>query len=198
MLAPSQAPGRRPLREAARPPMSELDVPAGFRIRPSRVEDAEGIQRCLDAVARERRHIAMLEAPPLEQVRSFVEAIAAGAGVQFVALQDEAVVGWCDVLRNPRSGFRHSAALGMGLLAPVRGRGIGRALLAAVLEGVRPQGLQRIELEVYAANRPAIALYEHFGFAREGVKQAGRVLDGEPADILCMALLLPPLASDRR
>ena len=181
--------------------MSELDVPAGFRIRPSCVEDAEGIQRCLDAVARERRHIAMLEAPPLDQVRSFVEGIAAGAGVQFVALQDvalqdEAVVGWCDVLRNPRSGFRHSAALGMGLLAPVRGRGIGRALLAAVLEGAGPQGLQRIELEVYAANRPAIALYERFGFVREGVKQAGRLLDGEPADIHCMALLLAPLASD--
>lgn len=43
-------------------------------------------------------------------------------------------------------------------------------------------------------NRPAIALYERFGFEREGVKRAARVLGGRSEDILCMALLLPECA----
>lgn len=175
--------------------MSDLEVPAGFTIRASTVEDAEGIRLCIDAVARERRHIAMLEAPPHEQVRGFVEAITAGAGVQVVAQQGEALIGWCDLWRNPRRGFRHCAVLGMGLLAPHRGRGLGRAMLAAVLREARPQGIHRVELEVYPANRPAIALYERFGFEPEGVKRDARVLDGAREDILCMALLLPPLES---
>ena len=51
------------------------------------------------------------------------------------------------------------------------------------------QGLTRIELEVYESNQPAIALYERYGFAHEGRKRRGRILDGRSEDIVCMALL---------
>jgi ribosomal protein S18 acetylase RimI-like enzyme len=81
----------------------------------------------------------------------------------------------------------------MGLLQPYRGRGLGSALLRAVLDEAESQGLSRIELEVYTSNQPAIALYERFGFTREGIKRSARILDGRSEDILCMALLLPPL-----
>ena len=163
-------------------------------IRPSTPEDAEGIWRCLDTIARERRHIAMLEAPTLEQVRAFMRAVSAQGVIQFVALSGPQIVGWCDVTRKPMEGFRHSAALGMGLLPPHRGRGLGNALLRSVLREAQTQGLSRIELEVYTSNQPAISLYERFGFVREGIKRSARVLDGRAEDILCMALLLPPLA----
>ena len=98
----------------------------------------------------------------------------------------------CDVTRKPIEGFRHSGVLGMGLLETYRRRGLGSALLRAVLAEAKLQGLSRIELEVYTSNQPAIALYERFGFVREGIKRSARILDGQGEDILCMALLLPP------
>jgi len=173
--------------------VNEPDLPPDFSIRLSTLEDAESLQRCLDAVARERRHIAMVEGPTLEQVRAFLGAVHARGVIQLVALASSRVIGWCDVTPKPMEGFRHSATLGMGLLLSYRRRGLGSALLRSVLRAAEARHLNRIELEVYTSNEPAIALYERFGFAREGIKRSARVLDGHAEDILCMALLLPPL-----
>ena len=101
-------------------------------------------------------------------------------GGQFVALDEGGeVVGWCDVVRDDREGFRHAWRLGMGLLPAVRGRGVGRRLAEAAMAAARAKGAERIELEVFASNTHAIALYERLGFAREGVKRRARKLDGE-------------------
>jgi len=172
------------------------DTSADRVVRPSILADAEALWRCLDAVAQERRHIAMVEAPTLEQVRSFLGTMADQGVIQFVVLAGSQLVGWCDVTRKPIEGLRHSAVLGMGLLSAYRGRGLGNALLRAVLHEAQSQGDTRVELEVYTSNQPAIHLYERFGFLREGIKRAARILDGQAEDILCMALLLPPLGSD--
>src|SRR5438045_3121767 len=87
-------------------------------VRPIRVEDADGFHACLDAVARERRFLAFVQAPPLEAVRRFVERNVAQGVAQFVAAESAsgAVVGWCDVLPRDLEGFRHCGMLGMGLL----------------------------------------------------------------------------------
>ena len=183
------------MRGAALPnqPIQRPDSSSDFAIRPSIPADAEAVWRCLDSVARERRHIAMVEPPTLGEVHSFLGTLADRGVIQFVALAGSKVVGWCDVTRKPIEGFRHSGVLGMGLLQAYRRRGLGSALLRAVLAEAQLQGLNRIELEVYTSNQPAIALYQRFGFVREGIKRSARILDGQVEDILCMALLLPPL-----
>jgi len=163
-------------------------------IRPGRLEDAEGLQACLDAVARERDRIAMIEGPPLERVREFLGSLAERDVIHHVAVEGARVVGWCDLEPKPIEGYRHSATLGMGLLASHRGRGLGAALLRSVLKAAPPRGITRVELEVYPTNRPALALYERFDFVREGVKREARVLDGRRQDVLCMARLLAPCA----
>ena len=103
--------------------------------------------------------------------------------------EDERVVGWCDIVRVPMEGFTHTGRLGMGLLAPYRGQGIGRRLAAAAIEAARAAGMERIELEVLATNVNAIRLYEKLGFVHEGVKRRARLLDGAWDDNVMMALL---------
>jgi len=46
-----------------------------------------------------------------------------------------------------------------------RGRGVGAALLEAVVARARERGCRRIELDVSEANEPALRLYERFGFS---------------------------------
>jgi ribosomal protein S18 acetylase RimI-like enzyme len=167
-------------------------------IRSSRPEDAEGIHHCLDVVARERRHIAMVEGPGVEQVRAFIASFPERSVIQHVAVDGERVVGWCDVTPRPWQGYRHGAALGMGLLPEYRSLGLGTELLRSVLREAAARELSRIELEVYPTNHPAIRLYERVGFVHEGRKRAARVLDGQAEDVLCMALLLPPLGAGAR
>jgi len=50
--------------------------------------------------------------------------------------------------------------------------------------------LERIELEVFASNAPAIKLYEKVGFVVEGVKQKARKLDDIYDDLIEMALFI--------
>jgi RimJ/RimL family protein N-acetyltransferase len=114
-----------------------------------------------------------------------------GGGVQVLALDSaDQVLGWCDLVRDTRTGFGHAWRLGMGLLPAVRGRGIGRRLAEAGIAAAAARGAERIELEVFASNTVAIRLYERLGFTREGVKRRARKLEGEYDDNLFMALLL--------
>jgi ribosomal protein S18 acetylase RimI-like enzyme len=124
----------------------------------------------------------MLEAPPLEEVLGFLDKQRRLGMVQLVAAAGSRVVGWCDVIPKNVEGFRHSSDLGMGLLPDYRGRGLGRALLERTLERARGGGLLRVELEVYAGNAAAIALYERCGFRHEGRRRRARLLDGGAED----------------
>ena len=51
---------------------------------------------------------------------------------------------------------------------PARGRGVGRALLAANLRQAANAGARVMFLEVDEDNAPALALYKHFGFIKVG------------------------------
>jgi ribosomal protein S18 acetylase RimI-like enzyme len=159
-------------------------------IVPTGEKYAESFNAVVDAVARERRYIGFVEGPSLESTREFVRGILGGAGVQLLAVKaNDVVVGWCDIVRNPHEGFRHVGRLGMGLLPDYRGRGLGRQLVARAVGAARQAGIERVELEVFASNERAIALYRAFGFVTEGVKRRARKLDGQYEDNVFMALL---------
>ncbi len=144
----------------------------------------------LDAVAKERIYIEMIEAPPLAKVAEFQGGLIAKNGPVYYALDGETVVGWCDVfpLLNPRQA--HRGGLGMGLLPAYRGKGLGSRLMQATLDHARRFGLEKIELTVYTTNVAAIALYRKFGFHEEGVVAKFRKLDGVYFDCLAMAKFL--------
>jgi len=160
------------------------------RIVPTEERYAERFNAVVGSVARERRYIGFVDAPSLESTRQFLRSIVAGAGVQFLAVtQADTVVGWCDIVRNSLEGFRHVGRLGMGLLPDYRGRGLGRELVVRALEGAWQAGIERVELEVFASNERAIALYRTLGFLTEGIKRSARKLDGRYEDNVFMALL---------
>lgn len=170
----------------------ENATPAEVSIRRIAVGDVASFHRCLDTVAREGRYLAMLEAPPLDQVSDFVAEGRKHGIVQFVAVAADRVVGWCDVSPIRWVGFRHSGNLGMGLLSEFRRRGIGRRLLDATLTESRRQGITRVQLEVFVSNRAAVAFYEKYGFNHEGLKRNARELDGGSEDMACMVRFLSP------
>ncbi len=75
----------------------------------------DGFHRALDIVARERRYLAFLEAPPLEATRAFVLDNIRRGHPQFVAVSpDGEVVGWCDVTLMSRPTQAHRGVFGVG------------------------------------------------------------------------------------
>jgi len=157
-------------------------------IRPITADDIEGFHRTLDVVARERKYLASLEAPPLESVREFVLENIAKGNPQFVVIADDGVVGWCDIVRQTRPIHAHAGVLGMGLLPTYRGRGHGRKLIELTLHAAKLVGFSRVELTVHADNPLAISLYERVGFVREGIKRRAMCIDGRFGDVIMMAI----------
>jgi len=159
-------------------------------IRRSGPEDFDGFYDCFAEICRERRFLALVEPPPKEQSRAFLEDARRHGMVQYVATAGARIVGWCDVVPHRWEGFRHGGRLGMGIARQFRGNGIGWRLLDATVRGARDAGLSRVELEVFSSNTNAIRLYERYGFVREGLHRKGRIIDGQVEDLVMMGLLL--------
>jgi ribosomal protein S18 acetylase RimI-like enzyme len=151
---------------------------------------AASFRACLDTVAREKRFLAQIEAPPLERVQQFVADGIDKDAVQFVALDGDRVVGWADVFPDWAHAVAHRGHVGMGVHPDYRGRSLGTRLLSACLTKAAAQGMTRIELEVRADNDVAIGLYRKLGFTEEGRMRRGMRFDGSYFDTLRMARLV--------
>lgn len=160
-----------------------------FRIVPMAEEHIDDFRAALDSVAKERRYLLFLEAPPIEEVRKFVRGNLRKGCPHSVALVEERVVGWCDILPIERVTRAHNGVLGLAVVAEQRRRGIGTALVRATLESARRQGMTRIELGYRERNRHLGPFYEKFGFVVEGRQRNAVRLDGQYEDVICMALL---------
>lgn len=155
----------------------------------------EGFHACLDTVARERRYLAQIEAPPLSRVRDFVRDGLGADVAQFVALDGGRVVGWCDIFPSWAHALAHTGSLGMGLLPGHRGQGLGERLLRACLAKARARGIERVVLEARADNGRALRLYERVGFVRVSVEHRAMRLDGVDHDSVRMVWLAPDPAA---
>jgi RimJ/RimL family protein N-acetyltransferase len=157
---------------------------AEFQVRPARAQDARAMAQLFAAVAQERDGIAT--EPPVdidERTAVFARATDGAA----VAVAGGQLVGMITV-EVSRHGF---AQLGMLVARGWRGRGVGSALLQAVIDWARGRGLHKLCLEVFAHNTAAIALYRKAGFTEEGrrVRQYRRA-SGELWDSILMGLAL--------
>ena len=80
----------------------------------------------------------------------------------------------------------------MGVHDAHTGRGIGTALLAALVDAAdRWYAVRRLTLGVYTDNARAIALYRRFGFEDERIARGDAVRDGRYVDVLQMARIRP-------
>src|SRR6516164_5731861 len=97
-----------------------------FAIVPIAAEHIPGFRAVVDAVAREKKFLAFLEAPPLDETTKFVLNNIEQKNPQFVVLRHANVVGGGDVLRNAkRTVSAHCGTLGISLWPKFRGRATG-------------------------------------------------------------------------
>ena len=83
---------------------------------------------------------------------------------------------------------RHVGQIGMAVRDDWQGKGVGTALMEAVLDLAENWlNLTRIELSVYTDNAAGVALYKKFGFEIEGTHRRYAFRNGEYADAYSMA-----------
>ncbi len=114
-------------------------------------------------------------------------------GATFGAFLAGRLVGTSTIFRVSRLKERHKAYLvGMYVAPTARRSGVGRALVAAVLDRAQTMpGLRQVLLGVEAGNAPARALYEAFGFEAFGTERDALIVDGVAYDEVHMVWFRP-------
>jgi RimJ/RimL family protein N-acetyltransferase len=86
--------------------------------------------------------------------------------------------------------FARHAEAGISLVRGARGRGIGTATIAQLVEfGFVRRNLRRIHLQAIASNTPAIRAYEKAGFVVEGRQRQHAWVRGAYEDVVLMGIL---------
>jgi len=158
---------------------------ADFQIRSMLEPDLLAYKALRDAMlaAHPEAFTSDAETEGRRDLASYRNRLAGGGATLFtlVALDDGRLVGALTCEREPRLKVRHMAHLvGMMVADSHRGRGIGRALLAAAIARLKAlPDLAQVTLSVTAGNHAAIGLYESQGFVRYGcLPDAIRLADG--------------------
>ncbi|MBR7618882.1 GNAT family N-acetyltransferase [Phenylobacterium sp. 20VBR1] len=111
--------------------------------------------------------------------------------LHLVAVIDGKVIGSASLNRFENRRV-HAGSIGMAVHDAYAGRGAGTALMAGLVgQADNWLNLKRLELNVWSDNSRAIALYERFGFEREGLFRNYAWRDGAYADSVAMARLRP-------
>jgi L-amino acid N-acyltransferase YncA len=104
-----------------------------------------------------------------------------------VARDGPSVLGWAAL--SPASGrcvYAGVAEVSVYVAASARGRGIGRALLEALIRASEEEGIWTLQAGIFPENKPSLRLHLGCGFRLVGVRERLGEADGEFRDVLLL------------
>lgn len=127
-------------------------------VRPYQLADRPALIEAINGVCAE----GMMRTPRFEPTPAWEHALErpdCSCHLLLVAVEGSHILGWCRLFPTSEGVLE----LGIGVAAPYRRRGIGRALLEAALAWAKAQGIP-VLLETRTDNIPAIRLFTCAGF----------------------------------
>lgn len=108
------------------------------------------------------------------------------ATCRLLAVEGDLVLGWTALSPvSDRCVYGGVAELMVYVRATARGRGVGRALLAALITASEAHGLWTLQSGIFPENHASIVLHERAGFRLVGRRERlGRMATGEWRDVL--------------
>ena len=147
--------------------------PAAIAIRPTAEADLAAVQAIYAHHVLTGAASFELEPPDLDEIRRRWNAVVAGGYPHLVAVESEAdggkVLGYAYAgAYRPRPAYRHSVEDSVYVDAACHGRGIGRALLARLIEECERRGFRQMVAVIGDNLAASIALHAALGFAEIG------------------------------
>ena len=166
-------------------------------IRSATADDAEELLELLNLVSRQSSYLlydaSEAATISLKRERTFLERYEkAEHSLMLLAIIDGWIVGSCSfTVPGSARMVRHRRELSVMVQEEYRSFGIGRELILTSLEAARESGAAWMELEVFAENTQAVALYESLGFTQYGYRREGiKRQNGQTGDELLMNMKL--------
>jgi phosphinothricin acetyltransferase len=170
--------------------MNDAAYSGGIRIRPATPTDVPSITRIYNEGIRDRLATLETEERTDQERLTWLEARDERHPI-LVAERAGAIAGWGSLnVFNPRPAYAHVADFSIYVGREARGAGIGKALLAALIERARELGYHKLVLAAFPHNDAGMRLYTRFGFREVGIYREQGLLDGAWVDVIIMERLL--------
>lgn len=136
--------------------------------------------------------------PPDEQaVRARIEACLPHHRWRVAESTDGEVVGWAATMPYAApEEYAGVAEFSVYVATAARGRGVGRALMSALLAAAERDGLHKLTSRVFAANAASRSLLAAVGFREVGTHRRHVQVDGRWRDVVVVEALVGPARSD--
>jgi L-amino acid N-acyltransferase YncA len=109
-----------------------------------------------------------------------------------VAQDGDVVVGWAGLSSyRPRACYAGIAEFSIYLDRTVRGRGIGRQLLTALVDAARERGYWKLVSRIFPFNSASRSLCRACGFREVGIYEKHGRVDGHWLDVVIVERLIP-------
>lgn len=174
------------------PPRGGLPHSVAMNVRPATRDDLPGILEIYNEAVLNTTATYDYEPRTLEHRVAWFEDHVKNKYPVFVAVAGgKRVVGWSALNRyHDRKGYQFSTENSVYVAADQRGKGIGKSLMAPLIEAARQRGLHAILAGIDAENEVSIRLHASFGFVKVAhFKQVGFKF-GRWLDVVYMELLL--------
>jgi L-amino acid N-acyltransferase YncA len=114
--------------------------------------------------------------------------------LRLAALEDDEVVGWAAISpTSARECYSGVVEHSVYVAGHARGRGIGRALMEALLAAADEAGLWTVQTSIFPENAASVRLHERAGFRVVGRRERIAKLDGEWRDTLLLERRSPAI-----
>jgi phosphinothricin acetyltransferase len=156
--------------------------PAGIEIAPMRAEDWAEVRRIYGEGIASGNATFETEAPAWEDWNAGHR-----ADCRLVAREGAATLGWAAV--SPVSGrcvYGGVAEVSVYVAERARGRGVGRALLAALILETERRGIWTLQAGIFPENTASVRLHRDLGFREVGRRERIGRLHGAWRDVLLM------------
>jgi RimJ/RimL family protein N-acetyltransferase len=170
-------------------------------VRSALLEDAQALIEQMRAVMAEGTF--MVTTPEefdvtIEQEEAWIQSHASDEGkILLVAITQDELIGSLQFRNGARRRLAHQGDFGMSVRKEWRGRGVGSALIRALIAWGRANPLiEQLRLSVLSTNEAAIRLYTTMGFVQEGrLMNQAKLDNGTYSDLILMAKSVKSLHS---
>ena len=159
-------------------------------VRPANAADVPEITRIYNEGIRDRLATLETEERTAQERLAWLKARDERHPV-LVAERAGAIAGWGSLnVFNARPAYAHVADFSIYVGQETRGAGVGKVLLATLIERARELGYHKLVLAAFPQNEAGMRLYARFGFREVGVYREQGLLDGAWVDVVIMERLL--------
>jgi ribosomal protein S18 acetylase RimI-like enzyme len=142
-------------------------------IRPLRADDARALLSFANTLVDEDTFLQLSGTRlSLTKEKSYIEdaltRMKKHTKIHLVAVHGGQIIGSAEVRRGEKRKA-HMGEIGIAVLAPYRGKGVGRKLMESLIAEAKKIKLRMLMLHCFETNDVAISLYKQFGFVVSGL-----------------------------